>query len=123
MQQQTNKSPFEQVAQIIRALPLEDFDKIREVVDQEEQAKRSREQNSNWQIERYKKAEKWLAENSEKYLNQWVCLEGDRLVAHGMNGREVYQKAKEDGIEIPFVHHIVEEPKFYFGDGYEIVRD
>jgi len=108
---QTN---IEQVATMIRALPLEDFGKLREVVDLEEQAKREKEEKSNWRIERYKKARKWLDENSEKYMNQWVCLEGDKLIAHSADGRDLYQKAKEIGIEIPFIHHIVEE-KYPFG--------
>jgi len=42
-------------------------------------------------------------------MNQWVCLEGDQLIAHGADGLEVHCKAKEVGIKIPFVHHIVPE--------------
>jgi len=61
------------------------------------------------QLERYRKAKKWLAENSEQYMNKWVCLEGDKLIAVDDDGRTVYQKAKEAGIEIPFIHHIVDE--------------
>jgi Family of unknown function (DUF5678) len=116
---QTN---LEQAIEIIRALPVEDYGKLREVINEEEQAKRDSGKKSNWQIERYKKARKWLDENSEKYMNQWVCLEGDRLIAHSADGRELYQKAKDAGIEIPFIHHIVEEPKFFFGGGYEIIK-
>ena len=117
---QTN---LEQVTTLIRALPLEDFDKLREVIDLEEQAKREKEEKSNWRIDRYKKARKWLDENSEKYLNKWVCLEGEELIAVDDDGRTVYQKAIEKGIESPFIHHIVEEPKFFFGGGYELIRD
>ena len=62
-----------------------------------------------FQIERYKKARKWLDAHSEEYMNEWVCLEGDELIAHGTDALEVHRKAKEAGIEIPFVHHIVPE--------------
>jgi Family of unknown function (DUF5678) len=117
---QTN---MEQVVTMIRALPLEDFSKLREVIDLEERAKREKEEKLNWRMERYKKARKWLDENSEKYLNKWVCLEGDKLIAVDDDGRTIYQKAKEAGIESPFIHHIVEEPKFFFGGGYELIRD
>ena len=117
---QTN---LEQAIEIIRTLPVEDYDKLREVIDEEEQAKRQKSEKLQWRLERYKKARKWLDENSEKYMNQWVCLEGDKLIAHSTDGHEVYQKAKEAGIEIPLIHHIVEEPKFFFGGGYEIIRD
>lgn len=117
---QTN---LEQFREIIRALPIEDFDKARQVIDEEEKAKREKGEKLQWRLERYKKARKWLDENGEKYMNQWVCLEGDKLIAHSADGRDIYQKAKEAGIEIPFIHHIVEEPKFFFGGGYEAIRD
>ncbi len=117
---QTN---LEQVTDMIRALPLEDYDKVRELLDEAEQAKREKKEKSNWRLERYKKARKWLDEHSEEYLNKWVCLEGDKLIAVDDDGRTVYQKAIEAGIDSPFIHHIVEEPKFYAGGGYELIRD
>ena len=103
---QTN---IEQVTSMIRALPLEDLDKVREVLDEESRAKREKKEKSNWRIERYKKARKWLDEHAAEYMNQWVCLEGDRLIAHSADGKDLYQKAKDAGIEIPFIHHIVDE--------------
>ncbi len=109
---QTN---LEQAIEIIRTLAVEDYGKLREVIDKEEQAKRDKDKKSNWQIERYKKARKWLDENSEKYMNQWVCLEGDKLIAHSADGREVYRKAREAGIEIPFIKRIIEEPAAFVG--------
>ena len=111
---QTN---LEQVANLIRALPLEDYDKVREVLDEAEQAKRGKKETSNWRLERYKKARKWLDENGEKYLNKWVCLEGDRLIAVDDDGRTVYQKAIEAGIKSPFIHYIEKEPEAYW-DGW-----
>ena len=117
---QTN---VEQVTSMIRALPLEDLDKVREVLDEETQIKREKKEKLNWRLERYKKARKWLDEHGEEYMNKWVCLEGDRLIAVDDDGRTVYQKAIEAGIESPFIHHIVEEPKFFAGGGYELIRD
>ncbi len=108
---QTN---LEQFREIIRALPIEDFDKARKVIDEEEKTKREKGEKLQWRLKRYKKARKWLDANGEKYMNQWVCLEGDELVAHGSDGLEVHRKAKEAGIESPFLHHIVEE-KYPFG--------
>ncbi|MBA3786917.1 MAG: hypothetical protein H0X15_15510 [Acidobacteria bacterium] len=107
---QTN---LEQVTKIIRTLPLEDFNKVREVLDEEEQERKRIETDKKigleQRIEKFKKAEKWLSKNREKYMNQWVCLEGARLVAHGTDALEVHRKAKEAGIEIPFMEHIVDE--------------
>ncbi len=108
---QTN---LEQAIEIIKTLPVEDYDKLREVINKEEKTKCKKDKKSDWQIERYKKARKWLDENSEKFMGEWVCLEGNKLIAHSADGRDLYQKAKEAGIEIPFIHHIVEE-KYPFG--------
>jgi hypothetical protein len=108
---QTN---LERAIEIIRALPVEDYDKLRRVLDEEEQAKRKKDEQLQYRLERYKKAQKWLEKHSREYMNQWVCLEGDKLIAVGEDGRSVYQKAKEAGIEIPFIHRIVEE-KYPFG--------
>jgi hypothetical protein len=46
---------------------------------------------------------RWLDENREKYSGQWVALDGDRLIASGPTAKEVYSKAKAEGVEIPFV--------------------
>lgn len=110
---QTN---LEQAIEIIRALPIEDYGKLREVIDEEERRRRETDKKIELgrRIEKFKKAEKWLEENRENYMNQWVCLEGDRLIAHGADALEVHRKAKEAGIEIPFMEHIVEE-KYPFG--------
>jgi len=117
---QTN---IEQVTSMIRALPLEDLDKLSKVIDEAKQAKREKKEMVNWRLERYKKARKWLDQHEAEYMNKWVCLEGDKLIAIDDDGRTVYQTAIEAGIETPFIHHIVEEPKFFAGGGYERIRD
>lgn len=109
---QTN---IEQVVTLIRALPLEDLDKLDEVINKERQAKRGKDERLRSELEDYAKAKKWISENGEKYLNQWVCLEGDRLVAHGTDGRKVYRKAKDAGIKAPFIHYVEKEPEAYWG--------
>lgn len=106
---QTN---FEQAIEIIKTLPPEDFRRLDEWIEEQKrngEQPQVKEARSKYQIERYKKARKWLDENSEKYMNEWVCLEGDKLVANGADALEVHRQAKESGIEIPFVHHIVPE--------------
>ena len=110
---QTN---LEQAIEIIRTLPSEDFERVREVFNEEERKRRETNKKIELRkrIEKFKKTEKWLEVNRDKYMNQWVCLEGDLLIAHGADALEVSRKAKEAGIEIPFMEHIVEE-KYPFG--------
>lgn len=108
---------LEQIIEGVRALPFEDLNRLREVIDEErkhkqiDEVKRAKLQE---EITKFKRSEKWLAENREKYMNEWVCLEGDKLIAHGTDALEVDRRAKESGIEAPFLEHIVEE-KHPFG--------
>ncbi len=103
---------LEQAKQVVLQLPTEEFEKFDEWYEAEKRKKSKDEEKENlkkYQVERYRKARKWLDEHSAEYLNQWVCLEGDQLIAHGSDALEVHQKAKQLGITTPFVHHIVPE--------------
>jgi len=106
-----------EVIETIRTLPIQEKAKVYEWLDEEKREfvkKSQRLEKTGDRLERFKKAEKWLAENREKYMNEWVCLEGDKLIAHGSDALEVDRQAKEVGIEAPFLEHIVEE-KYPFG--------
>ncbi len=52
---------------------------------------------------------KWLRQHAREYANQWVAFDGDRLIAHGTNAREVYAAAEADGADLPMVT-FVEDP-------------
>jgi len=106
-----------EVIETIRTLPIQEKAKVYEWLDEEKREfvkESQRLEKTGDRLERFKKAEKWLAENREKYMNEWVCLEGDKLIAHGSDALEVDRQAKEAGIEAPFLEHIVEE-KYPFG--------
>ncbi|MDQ3132530.1 MAG: DUF5678 domain-containing protein [Acidobacteriota bacterium] len=106
-----------EVIETIRTLPIQEKAKVYEWLDEEKRefVKKSQSlEKTGDRLERFKKAEKWLAENREKYMNEWVCLDGDKLIAHGSDALEVDRQAKEAGIEAPFLEHIVEE-KYPFG--------
>jgi Family of unknown function (DUF5678) len=51
----------------------------------------------------------WLRENSRKYIGQWVVLEGDQLLSHGTNAKEVFAAADITGIERP-LYFFIEDP-------------
>ena len=52
---------------------------------------------------------KWLREHAREYANQWVALDGGRLIAHGTDAREVYAAAEADSAQLPMVT-FVEDP-------------
>jgi hypothetical protein len=112
------QSNLEQIKEMVRSLPAEDLDELQKVISEEKKAKAAKNGGAKHieaDIDRFKKSQRWLDENRENYMDQWVCLDADKLVAHSKDGREVYRKAKEAGIENPFVHYIQEEPEAYWG--------
>lgn len=101
-----------EVIETIRTLPIREKAKVYEWLDEEKRGlaqKTPWRENAKVQFERFQKAQEWVRENREKYMNEWVCLDGDRLVAHGADALEVHRQAKESGIETPYLEHLVEE--------------
>lgn len=61
---------------------------------------------------------KWIDENRAAYADQWVALEGDRLVAAGVDPLKVFATAKEHCIQTPFVVHVLPEDPLRFVPGW-----
>lgn len=51
----------------------------------------------------------WVECHRDEYLNQWVALDGDRLLAHGRDARQVYLTALEAGVRAPYMTRV--EPR------------
>lgn len=124
---------FEQAVEVVNSLPTSERERFGEWFKEQEQldtqANTTCENNADDQtnsaqtmqnesledrLALYKKTEKWLRENREKYMGQWVALEGDQLIAHGTDALKVHAEAKAAGISVPFVEHIVEEDKNFW---------
>jgi hypothetical protein len=61
---------------------------------------------------------RWIELNRAGYANQWVAVEGDSLVAAGNDPIKVFAAAKEKGIQIPFVVHMLPEDPLRFVPGW-----
>jgi hypothetical protein len=61
---------------------------------------------------------RWVRDNRSAYADQWVAVEGDRLIAAGVDARTVFAAAKAEGIETPFVVHILPEDSLPFVPGW-----
>ena len=57
----------------------------------------------------------WVDRHRDEYLGQWVAIEGDTLIAHSTNAREVYLAAREAGIAVPFILHVTPKVDAYVG--------
>lgn len=59
----------------------------------------------------------WIEGHRDEYLNQWVALDGDHLLAHGTDARQVYLAARAAGVRAPFLERVTpkEEGAFWGG--------
>ncbi len=57
----------------------------------------------------------WLSKHRHEYPGEYVALDGDRLVSHGTDGREVYRQARAAGVKVPFIAHIEPADALPFG--------
>ena len=60
----------------------------------------------------------WIRENRARYADQWVVVEGDRLIAADEDGHKVFAAAKAGGIEVPFLVHVLPEDPLTFVPGW-----
>jgi hypothetical protein len=96
---------FDEIIKSIEQLPAAEQERIRHWLE-EKGATNGEGQGSRAHANRSAKSLRWLHENREKYPWQWVALDGDHLIANGPTAKEVYSKAKAEGVEIPFVELI-----------------
>lgn len=48
----------------------------------------------------------WLAQHQQEYAEQWIALDGARLIAHGKDAAAVFRAADEAGIDRPLVVYV-----------------
>jgi hypothetical protein len=103
----------EQLIETIRALSPSERKKFFDMAETEKQKGHSENGSKIVEvperIDRFNMALKWIHDNKEKYDGQWVCLYGDQLIAHGMDGLKVFEEAKTKGIKSPFIERIKAE--------------
>ena len=91
---------LEQIIDEARALSPAEKGKLRQALDSELEQPAPPSKPSYRTFER---ENAWLEAHRDEYLGQWVAVEGDSLVAHGTNPREVYLAARDSGIEVPYL--------------------
>ena len=108
---------FNKIIKSIEQLTAAEQERIRQWLE-DKGATNGGEHGSQVHANRSAKSLKWLNENREKYSGQWVALDGDRLIASGPTAKEVYSKAKAEGVEIPFVELVTERESAPFTGGW-----
>jgi hypothetical protein len=113
---------FDQIIQSIEQLPADEQERLRRWLE-DKSAHNGEAHNSQAHASRSAKSLRWLDENREKFLGQWVALDGDRLIASGTTAQEVYSKAKAEGVAIPFVELVTERESAPFTGGMALVGE
>lgn len=110
-------TPFELAIEIVRTLPSHDRQLLCAWIEEQERSSLNGAQlpDSGSREERFQRALQWLDENKANYRNQWVALDGDRLVASGADGKQVYAEAIAAGISSPLLHQITEDDELPLG--------
>ena len=57
----------------------------------------------------------WLKNNVRKYVGKWIVLDGKNLIGAGKNPIPIVEKAREEGVKIPFVQFIDDNSKPFMG--------
>jgi hypothetical protein len=63
----------------------------------------------------FRREYEWLRQHRHEYPGQYVVLEGDKLFAHGPNGRKALAEARQAGAKHPVVVRIEAEDELPFG--------
>ncbi|MEW6211950.1 MAG: DUF5678 domain-containing protein [Acidobacteriota bacterium] len=57
----------------------------------------------------------WIAEHWREYPDQWVALDGDRLIAHGDDPIPFKEIARAQGAERPLIAHLQKDDGSIYG--------
>ena len=101
---------LEQIIEEVKKLPTEEKLRLRAALEQltgngdELSPHRTREDERAW-----------LEAHGDEFLDQWVVLEADQLVAHGTDARIVYNEARAKGIGTPYLVHVTPKGDPYVG--------
>jgi hypothetical protein len=103
-------STLQQILEEAMKLPPEDRHRLRTALDRLEANGDSTPGYINNEQER-----SWIEAHREQYLNQWVALDGDRLIAHGADAKQVYDEARAQGTTSPYLERVLPKQEALIG--------
>ena len=109
---------IEEILQAARMLPPQDQRLLRRLLaeDVDDASEAAKNGEVTFPPEKnYEGEYNWLREHRAEYAGQWVALNGDKLVSHGPDVRQVHAIAQAAGIEFPYLVQIEAEDSLPFG--------
>lgn len=100
---------FEQAIEVLRQLPPPEREKVLEWIDEENQKNISgkpADEKLKRDEEKFRLAMNWIREHRAEFDGQWVALDGDKLLAHGADGKKVHRAAQDRGVKTPLMHRV-----------------
>ncbi|MCI0663336.1 MAG: hypothetical protein L0220_19910 [Acidobacteria bacterium] len=55
---------------------------------------------------------RWLNEHRDEYIGLWIALDGNQLLAHGIDLLSVATEARAKGVKYPLLHFVEPEPEY-----------
>lgn len=101
---------LEQIIEEVKKLPTEEKLRLRAAI---ELLTENGEELSPYRTREDETA--WLEAHRDEFLNQWVVLEANQLVAHGTDARIVYNEARAKGVGTPYLVHVNPNGDPYIG--------
>jgi uncharacterized protein DUF5678 len=109
-------SKFEQALAVVKSLPLEDKQRLRQWLTEEELRLAGQNGADVTPSALHREREmQWLAQHEAEYAGQWLALDGDHLLSHGEDPHKVRAEARATGVETPFVVFAEDSSEFFTG--------
>lgn len=100
----------EQIVETVRALPVAERERFFELIESDRNTdigtNGSRLEGFDEINAQIKASVQWIDVHKEEYDGQWVCLDGNQLISHGLDAKTVYEDARSKGVETPFIERI-----------------
>lgn len=97
----------ERILEEVKRLTAEELRELREALAREPSLARP--------YNTHEREHAWIERHRDEYLNEWVALDGDRLLAHGLDARSVYLSAREAGVRAPYLTRVEPRDELPFG--------
>ncbi len=108
-------STAEDIIKNVRLLPKFEREKFFKLFEAEKNNALKDSDKLNRKDEKFKSALKWIDEHRQEFDGQWVALDGERLLAHGTDGKKVHAQAQAKGVKTPLIHRVSVNETMPFG--------
>jgi Family of unknown function (DUF5678) len=108
-------STAEDIIKNVRLLPNFEREKFFKLVEAEKDQSSKNDNRLKLKDEKFKLSLKWIDEHRQEFDGQWVALDGELLLAHGLDGKKVHAEAQAKGVKTPLIHRVSVNETMPFG--------